>query len=269
MLPVDQQSILDRWLPGARVVHDHSWDLGLRQVLEIEHYGYRFALKAGGPADHHMSREIRAHRSWLAPWTSRGRAPQMVQCDPAHRMLLTRWLPGVLVEGTLYADEPDTYRQAGTLLRLLHEQQGVVDEDQERRDTATSLAWLDRPHRIPNDVVTHLRRVIASWDTSVATTLVPTHGDWQPRNWLAEEDGTVGVIDLGRADLRPAATDLVRLAAQDFRRDRALESAFLDGYGSDPRPPTSGIGYRCARRSAPPSGLTRSATKRSSGRGTA
>lgn len=49
-----------------------------------------------------------------------------------------------------------------------------MDEDQERRDTATSLAWLDRPHRIPNDVVTHLRRVIASWDTSVATTLVPT-----------------------------------------------------------------------------------------------
>ncbi len=65
---------------------------------------------------------------------------------------------------------------------------------------------------------------------------MPTHGDWQPRNWLVHDD-TVSVIDLGRADLRPAASDLARLAAQDFRRDPALEAAFLDGYGSDPRSP--------------------------------
>ncbi|MGW6199374.1 phosphotransferase family protein [Kribbella sp. NPDC055110] len=29
-------------------------------------------------------------------------------------------------------------------------------------------------------------------------TLVPTHGDWQPRNWLVD-NGTVRVIDFGRA----------------------------------------------------------------------
>ena len=68
--------------------------------------------------------------------------------------------------------------------------------------------------------------------------LVPTHGDWQPRNWLVH-DGVVSVIDLGRADLRPAMTDLTRLAAQDFRRDPRLEAAFLEGYGSDPREPSA------------------------------
>jgi hypothetical protein len=47
------------------------------------------------------------------------------------------------------------------------------------------------------------------------------------------------VIDFGRADLRPAYTDLTRLAAQDFRRNPALERAFLDGYGADPREPAS------------------------------
>ena len=65
-------------------------------------------------------------------------------------------------------------------------------------------------------------------------TLVPTHGDWQPRNWLIDE-GTVRVIDFGRADLRPALEDLARLARQDFARDPALEDAFLSGYGADPR----------------------------------
>ena len=65
---------------------------------------------------------------------------------------------------------------------------------------------------------------------------MPTHGDWQPRNWLVHE-GVISVIDFGRAALRPAMSDFSRLTAQDFRRDAALEAAFLDGYGSDPREP--------------------------------
>ena len=65
---------------------------------------------------------------------------------------------------------------------------------------------------------------------------MPTHGDWQPRNWLIHQ-GVVGIIDFGRADLRPAYTDLARLAAQQFQSAPALESAFLDGYGGDPREP--------------------------------
>ena len=49
----------------------------------------------------------------------------------------------------------------------------------------------------------------------------------------------VRAIDLGRAALRPAQTDLARLATQDFLRDRRFEAAFFEGYGPDPRdPPT-------------------------------
>ncbi|WBB53057.1 phosphotransferase [Verrucosispora sp. WMMD573] len=47
----------------------------------------------------------------------------------------------------------------------------------------------------------------------------------------------MGVIDFGRAAMRPAFTDFGRLAAQDFRRGPQLEAAFLDGYGPDPREP--------------------------------
>jgi hypothetical protein len=237
VLPDDQQALLDTWLPGAEVVHDHSWDLGLRRVLELEHEGCRYVLKAGGPDDGHMAREIRAHEEWLEPWTSRGLAPVMVRCDRPLRMLLARWLPGRLVEGTPYADAPATFHQAGALLRLLHDQPGEVDDDYERRETARSLAWLDEPHRIAPAVERRLRELVATWDVEVSTPLVPTHGDWQPRNWLVDADGTVRVIDLGRADLRPAATDLARVDAQDFRRDTALGAAFLEGYGSDPRSP--------------------------------
>lgn len=45
------------------------------------------------------------------------------------------------------------------------------------------------------------------------------------------------MIDFGRFEHRPAATDLCRLAMQQWAIDPALEGAFLDGYGPDPRDP--------------------------------
>lgn len=45
------------------------------------------------------------------------------------------------------------------------------------------------------------------------------------------------VIDFGRFEFRPAATDLCRLAVQQWARVPALEGAFLDAYGADPRAP--------------------------------
>ncbi|MFF0343180.1 hypothetical protein [Kribbella sp. NPDC004875] len=44
---------------------------------------------------------------------------------------------------------------------------------------------------------------------------------------------------ISRAELRPAYTGLVRLAAQQFRVGPTLETAFVDGYGGDPRGPAA------------------------------
>ena len=232
-----QGALLAGWLPGAHVVRDHSWGLVARTVLEVEHDGATYVVKAGGPDDHHMVRELRAHQEWLSPWTSRGLAPAMVHHDAAALLLVTRFLPGQLVEGSRAAEDPDIHRQAGTLLALLHDQPGLVDERYEARENQKMIGWLDREHRIEADTEQRLRAEIAAWPVPPAM-LVPTHGDWQPRNWLYV-DGIVSVIDFGRADLRPASSDLARLAAQDFRRDPALERAFLDGYGADPREPAA------------------------------
>jgi thiamine kinase-like enzyme len=73
--------------------------------------------------------------------------------------------------------------------------------------------------------------------------VVPTHGDWQPRNWLVDA-GRLAVIDFGRADLRPAHTDLARLAARQFLTRPELETALLEGYGADPREPASWLRLR-------------------------
>lgn len=126
---------------------------------------------------------------------------------------------------------------AGELLALLHGQLQSRDDGWEAREKARSLAWLDSPHRIAAEVVDRLRGEVAAWPTPPAY-LVPTHGDWQPRNWLTYA-GVVSIIDFGRADLRPAATDFGRLAVPDFRRAPRLERAFLAGYGTDPREPAA------------------------------
>jgi len=232
-----QQELLKLWLPGAEVVKDHSWGLVGTTVLELRHDGARFIAKAGDESDQHIARELRAHRNWLGPLTLRGRAPLLAQADEAAKLLVTHYLPGDLVVGSDHERHPDTYRQAGELLARLHEQFAVEDDDFETRAKEKALDWLAKPHRIAPEVVARLSAEVESWPTP-RVTLVPTHGDWQPRNWLVQ-DGTVSVIDFGRADLRPPLTDFARLAVQQFRSDSALEAAFLDGYGGDPREPAA------------------------------
>jgi len=232
-LSPQQRALVDQWLPGATVERDHSWGLVATTVLEMTHAGSRFIVKAGGDDDHHIEREFHAHLNWLRPWTSSGRAPTLVHGSADAKLLVTRYLPGELVLGSKHADDRSIYRQAGELLALLHAQVVVTDDDYERRENEKSLAWLCRPHRIAATTMERLRAEIVAWPTPPAA-LVPTHGDWQPRNWLVHDD-VVGVIDFGRAAIRPAFTDFARLAVQDFRRDPSLEAAFVDGYGSDPR----------------------------------
>ncbi|GEL24223.1 hypothetical protein PSU4_31770 [Pseudonocardia sulfidoxydans NBRC 16205] len=226
-----QTALLQAWLPGAELVRDLSWGIVGTTVLQLRHEGRDVIVKAGDDADHHIARELRAHQEWLRPW--RGSAPELLHGDPAAKLLVTAYLPGELVEGRPEETDPDTYRQAGRLLARLHEQASTVDTGYERRMRERSQAHLDSAHRVDPETAARLRCEVAAWPDEPAT-LVPTHSDWQPRNWLVH-DGVVAVIDLGRADLRPAHTDLCRLQVQQFRGRPDLEAAFVDGYGHDPR----------------------------------
>ncbi|GIG39356.1 phosphotransferase enzyme family protein [Cellulomonas phragmiteti] len=232
----EQQAVLEMWFPGATLVADHSWGLVERSVLQLRHDGRDVIVKAGGPDDHHMEREIRAHHEFVAPLAELALAPHLLHAHADLRLLATTFLPGRLIEGTPAEHDPETYRQAGRALSLLHRQSSRSGEDYEARADARASAWLRRDHRIAADVVDRLRAELAR--PAAPRPLVPTHGDWQPRNWLVD-DGRLAVIDFGRADWRPAATDLGRLATQQFRGRPDLERAFLDGYGTDPREPSA------------------------------
>ncbi|GAA2135376.1 hypothetical protein GCM10009844_00590 [Nocardioides koreensis] len=234
-LSPEQRGLLAGWLPEATVLADLSWGLVETRVLDVVGEQGRLIVKAGGVADGHIARELRAHREWLRPWVLTGHAPSLLFGDEEAKILVTRYLPGELVEGTSAQDHPETYRQAGSLLAAFHGQLSVVDDEWNDRFRARVERHLAQPHRIDPKIVRCVHAEVSTWPGGGAR-VVPTHGDWQPRNWLID-DGVVRVIDFGRADLRPTTEDFVRLARQDFARNDELEAAFIEGYGSDPREP--------------------------------
>lgn len=228
-----QRQRLADWLPDAVLLGDHSWGLTDTRVLHLQHAGtgIDYTVKGFGPHNSHFERELRGHREFTGPLLPDRRVPRLVRADEDARVLLLTWLPGRLVEGDPSADRPDTHRQAGELLARLHDQPGAHSTTwlAQRRDR--TLRWLTHPHRIPSAVVEQVRG--HSWPTG-RVDLVPTHGDLSPRNWVVHH-GVVSFIDLGRADLRPAASDLFRLGDRSWRGRPDLEGAFFEGYGADPR----------------------------------
>lgn len=234
-LSVDQTAHLLRWLPDARLRADLSWNLTDTVVLDITSSLGRFIIKAAGPANTHIGREITAHQGATAGLADSGHATRMLEYDRAANILLTDYLDGTLAAGSAAEFDTDIHHQAGALLRTFHDQTRRCDTDAEARATTKALAWLDQPHRIDPPTVDALRRILTTYRPRPVT-VVPTHGDWSPRNWLLHH-GTVKIIDFGRYEHRPALSDFCRLTARHWRTHPHLEHAFLDGYGTDPRDP--------------------------------
>lgn len=210
-----------------------SWGLMDTKVLRVRDGDREVVVKAAGPANHHIGREITAHESFTGPLVERARTGRLIAADRAENAVIIEYQAGELVEGTLHEFDPDVHAQAGSMLYALHAQTRRMDDMYEQRATAKAVEWLDREHRVEPHVEAEARRVLMAYRPRPVET-VPTHGDWQPRNWVIE--GTrVRAIDFGRFDFRPPATDLGRLATQQWKHNAPLEAAFLDGYGSDPR----------------------------------
>lgn len=160
-----QRALLDRWLPDAALAHDHSWGLVQTTVLQLESPVHGAVIvKAGGPADHHLRRELRAHREWLDPWVRTGHAPRLLHADEEAKLLVTRFLPGTLVEGHGAQSDPGTYRQAGELLARFHAQQAVTVTDWDARLADRARSWLEQPHRIDIHAAAHLSAEVDAWE---------------------------------------------------------------------------------------------------------
>ncbi len=153
------------------------------------------------------------------------------------RAIVITGLPGQVVRDLRLGvgDEREAHRQAGVLLRRLHE-------------TAAAGAANESINRIAGRVDEHLRQVAgllapaeialvrrcAAELAAIAPQLpaVPTHGDVQPRNMLWDlATLRLALIDFERAELAPAVRDLVRLEYGPWDQRPDLRDVFVGGYG--------------------------------------
>ncbi|MGV2952106.1 phosphotransferase [Glutamicibacter sp. AGC46] len=221
------------WLGEATVVSDMSWGLTDIKVLHLDAAGKHFVLKTAGERNHHIIRELEAHRRYTRVLAEAGLAARLRFSSDVHRLAVLDYQPGELCVGTENEYAPDSHRQAGHALRLLHDQEQRVAHGYEARLTAKFLQLLERKHRIGASRCRQIRDLFTSYEPK-SVAVVPTHGDWQPRNWLVDQ-GKLKVIDFGRFEFRPASSDFARLSLQQWVGHPELEQAFLQGYGYDPR----------------------------------
>lgn len=232
-LSPEQTAQVRAWLGDLALVGDLSWNLTDNKVLHLRATQQDLILKTGGESNHHISRELRAHQSYTESLKVRGLASEMLFFNEKLRMMVFDYLPGALCEGSEYEFDPSIFRQAGSALKLFHSQHTRADRGYEERLLEKFRRLLSLEHRISFSQSQQIKRILDAQELHSAL-LVPTHGDWQPRNWIIDE-GKLRVIDFGRFEFRPAASDLARLASQQFNGHAELESAFLEGYGEDPR----------------------------------
>ncbi len=239
-LTTRQRELLNQWLGPFEVIADHSWPLQDTAVLQLRAVGSgngdgdgngngkNFIVKASSTS-HHIAREIRAHQSGVPSLP--GRIPTMRFSSMEDGILVTDFIPGTLVQGTPAEFDASTYRQAGQLLALLQQPHGESLEyfPALKAKTVDVLARSEdllsaHEHARLNLEIGGLRPGTVS--------LTFTHGDYQPRNWLLNDE-RINIIDFGRADDRHWTSDLVRLHHQQFQGRPDLEAAFYAGYGRE------------------------------------
>ncbi|MDJ0320742.1 aminoglycoside phosphotransferase family protein [Pseudarthrobacter sp. PS3-L1] len=232
-----QWGLVATWLGPYVVLRDHSWPLQDTTVLEVQALdGERLIVKAS-TTSHHIGREIAAHRRGLG--APQGRVPALVGASVDAGILVTGYLPGELVQDTAAETDPATYRQAGELLAAIHQPAGS-SAGYAKATVARTLGMLPRSRGLLSAAeVAAVRAVLENADVGPVP-LVSTHGDFQPRNWLSD-DGTVRVIDFGRADFRPWVHDLVRVTHGQFQGRPELRDAFLAGLERALEPVDQGI----------------------------
>jgi hypothetical protein len=174
------------------------------------------------------AREVHAYRHW-APALG-ARAARLVAADLQTMTMLITALPGHPADGT--GNARDHHRQAGALLRLLHDSEPAQPLPGFQR-------WLDDRISRWRDLAAPIlsagdERIIEHHLTGLRALGIPDggpgHFDFQPRNWIVDQNGTLHVIDFEHARIGLQARDFTRLHFRYWASHPRLRDDFFDGY---------------------------------------
>ena len=212
------------------VVSDLSWaDLGLSVVLEVvTTEGTPLVVKSHNDVLRNQL-EAAAYQNWVPAISDR--APALVAADGGARVLVLTKLEG----GAPAADLPQAvYADAGSVLKRFHDSDEELTDPGWAAQRLTNLhSWIERmPAGLidPGDIAWVEQQAAILLDLPPPT-LVPCHGDFQPRNWLISDDGSVLVFDFEKARHDWWIHDIQRMWWKEWGDRPDLRDSFLAGYG--------------------------------------
>lgn len=225
---------VDAFLGPCELIRDLSWSLELATVLELRLQNGE-AVIAKSHADHDLFlAEVDAYRRWVPAIADR--APRLLGVNEEHQVLVLSRLQGRSPAGLSPEETLIAHQDAGYVLRRLHAAEPPRPEPEWASHREKNLRrWLaEAPKGLLDaaDVAWALEQV-AGLRKLPTPTVVPCHGDWQPRNWLVDDHLRVFAFDFERARLSWWIHDLQRLIWQEWASMPPLMAAFLDGYGRD------------------------------------
>lgn len=234
-LPAPLADMARRAVGTISSVMDRSWPRENSTVWEITAPGRRCFIKQHPSARFH-DREVTAYRQVVSS-LGQGRAPELIASDRGLMAMVITGLPGQVLRDLSLpaATEVEAYRQAGQLLRRIHDVPIAVDGVQGiDRAAGRCEEHLHRADGLLTSPQIALVRACAAQLSVIGPQIAvtATHGDFQPRNFLWDQQvRQLAVIDFERAEPGPAVRDLVRLEYGNWDARPDLRDAFLDGYG--------------------------------------
>ncbi|MCY1061327.1 aminoglycoside phosphotransferase family protein [Nannocystis sp. SCPEA4] len=192
-----------------------------------------------------FAQELRAYRDWLPRLDLRrapdsppvahapARVPQLLAFDAGARALALTVAPGERLSLGPSELVLSAHAAAGRFARALHSLP-IADDDPLRLRDAVS-ARLDEWHARAAGLLSPserdaLQRLAGRRDAFAGVRRVPCHRDFTPDNWLLAGEN-LHVLDFEHARLDAPEADLVKLRADVWPAEPALERAFLAGHG--------------------------------------
>jgi len=225
-LPEDIREFAWSVIGEFHLVAEYSWPHGESRVLRIQDVsGNDWVVKT--PVRKLLfEQELHAYENWVPVLGDS--APRLIGRDHASLTLLLSHEPGRVEP----PPHPDVHRQAGALIRRLHDSQPPIESVDFAAKLAARLeSGLRHPacRSLPAREIAFARHCVLMGEEPSAPMLMPTHQDNQPRNWLLDTSGRLRLIDFGLSRLDAWVRDLLRLHFWFW--DDGLRQAFFDGYG--------------------------------------
>jgi Ser/Thr protein kinase RdoA (MazF antagonist) len=224
---------VNRVLGPVEVADDLTASPLVARVLRVNTRSDEFSIVKWYSAVSDYQRELDALTSYTPALGSD--APKLIDHDDVFQMLLLSEVHGEPAIASDAAWDPVIHYRAGVLIRRLHESAPPVSSDQFARQCAARFedAAAELDGVIDSHLLSEARLLIARAMDIEAHSLVPTHRDNHPRNWMVDPGGHVRLIDFANAEYDPWIVDVLLLEQDYWRSNPSLKVAFLSGYDRD------------------------------------